>query len=300
MNDKLRNLSVRTATSAVFVAVVLAGMLGGRLAFAALLMCITAGCMWEFYGLAGKSGAAPHKMAGTLIGMLIVGINLGIIETVINDISFLKYTGAAFVLAIVLSVALFIGEIWRQKGNPMQNLGATFLGVAYIALPVSLIALFPIVGNKMLLPWNPLIAVAFILIVWAGDTFAYLTGIAFGKHPFFERLSPKKSWEGFVGGLVGATAAGAIVGKFLVKDDMVLWMGLGLLVGLTAVLGDLVESNFKRSVGAKDSGKALPGHGGLLDRFDAMLVAAPFVFILFLIMQIMTSHNLFQTLLKLL
>lgn len=294
MTEKTRNLLIRTVTGVFFVAVMLAAMLLGRLTFAVLLLCITIGCMWEIYGLSEKGGAHPQKAAGMAIGVLLVGINLALIETVINNIAFLKYMGIAMVLVILLTVAVFIFEIWRRKGNPMKNIGATFLGVTYVALPVSLIALFPIVGNKMLLPWNPLIVPAYFLIVWGNDVFAYLFGIAFGKHRFFERLSPKKSWEGFFGGLIGAVAVAAVVGKFLIKGDMWLWMGLGLLIALTSVLGDLVESNFKRSVDVKDSGNTLPGHGGLLDRFDAVLVSAPFVFIFFIIVLLMNSSNLMQ------
>ncbi len=299
MNEKTRNLLVRSATGLVFVAVMLGAMLLGRLSFAILLFCITAGCMWELYGLAEKTGARPQKTAGILIGLSIVGINLAAIETVINNIAFLKYLGMAAVLVILLAATVFILEIWRQKGGPMQNIGATFLGVAYVALPVSLIALFPIVGNKVLFPWNALIVPAYIAIVWANDVFAYLFGITFGKHRFFERLSPKKSWEGFFGGLAGAVAVAAVVGKFLIHGDIWLWMGLGLIVALTAVLGDLVESHFKRSVGAKDSGNSLPGHGGLLDRFDAMLVSAPFAFIFFIIVLLMNSGNFLQNLIGL-
>ncbi len=296
MNDKTRNLLVRTATGIIFVAVVLAAMLLGRLTFAVLLLCVTAGCMWEVYGLTEKEGARPQKLAGSLIGLLIVGVNLMLVETVISNVAFLKYTGIALVLVILLTVTVFIMEIWRQKGSPMRNIGATFLGVAYVALPVSLIALFPLVGNRMLLPWNPLIVPAYIMIVWGNDVFAYLFGITLGKHRFFERLSPRKSWEGFFGGLAGAVAVAAVVGKYLVKGDVWLWMGLGLAVALSAVLGDLVESNFKRSAGVKDSGNALPGHGGLLDRFDAMLVSAPFAFIFFIIALLMNSGNLLQNL----
>ncbi len=296
MSEKTRNLLVRSATGIIFTAIMLAALLLGRLTFAVLLLVMTAGCMWEVYGLSEKNGAQPQKTAGTLIGLLIVGINLALVEMVINNIVFLKYMGIAMVTVILLTAAVFIVEIWRKRGSPMRNIGATFLGVAYVALPISLIALFPIIGNKMLFPWNRLIVPAYILIVWANDVFAYLTGITFGRHRFFERLSPKKSWEGFYGGIIGAVAVGAVVGKFLVKGDVWLWTGLGLLIGLTAVLGDLVESNFKRSAGVKDSGDLLPGHGGLLDRFDAVLVSAPFVFIFFIIVLLMNSGDFLQNL----
>lgn len=296
MNEKTKNLLVRTATGIVFVAVMMAALLLGRLSFAILLLCITAGCMWELYGLAEKNGAAPHKTVGMLIGLMLVGINLGIVETVINNIAFVKYVGIAAVLVILLTVLVFVMDIWRRKGNALSNTGATFLGIAYVALPVSLIAFFPLIGNKMLFPWNPLIVPAYILIVWGNDVFAYLVGMAIGKHKFCERLSPKKTWEGFFGGLIGAVGVAALVGKFLIQGDIVMWMGLGLLIAVTSVLGDMVESHFKRSVGAKDSGRVLPGHGGLLDRFDAMLVSAPFAFIFFLLIVLMNGAELIQNL----
>jgi phosphatidate cytidylyltransferase len=296
MNEKTKNLLTRTATGVVFVAVMLAGLLCGRLPFAILLFAITAGCMWELYGLAEKAGASPHKTVGTLIGLLIVGINLGLVESVINNVGFAKYVGIAAVLVILLVVTVPIFDLARQKGGALANSGATFLGIAYVALPISLIALFPLIGNKMLFPWNPLVVPAFIIVVWANDVFAYLVGIAIGRHKMCERLSPKKSWEGFFGGLVGAVAVSALVGKYLLGADICLWAGLGLLISVTAVLGDLVESHFKRSVGVKDSGRMLPGHGGLLDRFDAMLVSAPFVFIFFLIVALMNSAALIQNL----
>lgn len=292
MNEVTRNLLTRTITGIILVAVMLAAMLLGRLTFAALLFCLTAGCMWEMYSLAGKTGARPQKIAGTAIGLLAVGVNLSLVEVVVNNISYLKYMIMAMVLIILLTVAVFVMEIWRRKGNPIQNTGATFMAVAYVALPMSLIALFPLAGNKMLFPWNAMIVPAYFIIVWANDVFAYLFGITLGKHRLCERLSPKKSWEGFFGGLIGAVAIGFAVGKFLVHGNAWLWMGLGLLIGLTSVLGDLLESHFKRSVNVKDSGNTLPGHGGLLDRFDAIFVSAPFVFIFFIIVLLMNGSAL--------
>jgi phosphatidate cytidylyltransferase len=274
----------------------LAGLLCGRLPFAILLLAITAGCMWELYGLTEKGGAAPHKTLGTLIGLLVVGANLGLVEAVVNNIGFAKYVGISAVLVILLTVFVPILDLWRRKGSALSNVGATFLGVAYVALPISLIALFPLFGNKLLFPWNPLVVVAFIVVVWANDVFAYLAGISIGRHKMWEKVSPKKTWEGFFGGLVGAVVVAALVGKYLLEADVWLWAGLGLLIGVTAVLGDLVESHFKRSADVKDSGRLLPGHGGLLDRFDAVLVSAPFVFIFFVIVVLMNSATLIENL----
>jgi phosphatidate cytidylyltransferase len=296
MNEKTKNLLTRTATGVVFAVVMFTGLLCGRLPFAVLLLAITVGCMWELYGLTAKTGATPYKITGTIVGVLIVGVNLGIVEAVINNIVFAKYVGLAVLLIVLLSALVSILDLSRKRGNALSNVGATFLGVAYVAFPVSLIALFPLIGNKMVFPWNPLIVPAYIIVVWANDIFAYLVGIAVGRHKIWQRISPKKTWEGFFGGLVGAVVVAALVGKYLLEANVWLWGGLGLLVAVTAVLGDFVESHFKRSAGVKDSGRLLPGHGGLLDRFDAMLLSAPFVFIFFVIVVLANSAALIENL----
>jgi phosphatidate cytidylyltransferase len=125
----------------------------------------------------------------------------------------------------------------------------------------------------------------YVFVVWTNDVFAYLVGANLGRHHLCERLSPKKSWEGFFGGLIGALVMGLLVARLL-HDSYLLWLGLALVTGLSAVAGDLVESMFKRASQVKDSGTMIPGHGGVLDRFDAMLLSAPCVFIYLLICKI--------------
>ena len=170
---------------------------------------------------------------------------------------------------------LFICELYRKGVNPLANIAATLLGVFYVALPLSLMLYMPLIGSEA---WNPWVLIAYIVIVWSNDVFAYLFGMTFGRHRLFERLSPKKSWEGFFGGLVGAVVAG-VVAAHLMEQSMVVWAALALLISVTAVLGDLAESMFKRAADVKDSGALIPGHGGVLDRFDALLLSAPFVFV---------------------
>ena len=140
--------------------------------------------------------------------------------------------------------------------------------------------------------WRAKIVLFYIFIIWANDSFAYLFGITLGKHRLFERISPKKSWEGFVGGLFGAALMGFIAAKDIISDMelcgmtdinemgvMVKWIGMALIAAVAGVFGDLVESLFKRSIDIKDSGRIMPGHGGWLDRFDALLLSIPFSFI---------------------
>lgn len=171
---------------------------------------------------------------------------------------------------------MFICELYRKSATPIANIGTTILGAIYVALPMSLLLILPTLLGRG--EWNPWIIMFHIFIIWANDVFAYLFGITLGKHRLFERVSPKKSWEGFIGGLLGAMAMGYVASTFM-NGNAVQWIGMALIAAITGVFGDLVESLFKRSVDVKDSGNIIPGHGGWLDRFDALIISAPFVFI---------------------
>jgi phosphatidate cytidylyltransferase len=153
--------------------------------------------------------------------------------------------------------------------------------VLYVALPAALMLAVPLLLSNGA-GWNPWCALCYILTIWANDSFAYLAGVAFGKHRMCERISPKKSWEGFVGGVVAAVGF-AVLWGWLLDGNMLVWAGLGGVVAITGVAGDFVESLFKRSAGVKDSGAIMPGHGGVLDRFDALFISAPYA-VLYLIL----------------
>ena len=143
-------------------------------------------------------------------------------------------------------------------------------------MPMSLLMLLPLLlGNGK---WNPWIVILYIFLIWANDVFAYLFGITLGRHRLFERISPKKSWEGFFGGLLGAVAMGYVAATVL-EASVAMWIGVALVAAISGVFGDLVESMMKRSIDIKDSGNIIPGHGGWLDRFDALILSAPFVFV---------------------
>ncbi|MBO7285236.1 MAG: phosphatidate cytidylyltransferase, partial [Alistipes sp.] len=158
--------------------------------------------------------------------------------------------------------------------------------IVYVGLPLAVMAIIPMLLQN---PdwkdphWNAWYFLFYLFLVWGNDVFAYLCGITLGKHKLCERLSPKKSWEGFIGGILGAVAMGAVAAWWL-DESYIFWGGLAIVVALTSVIGDLVESMFKRDAGVKDSGKIMPGHGGMLDRFDALLVSAPFALVYIIIM----------------
>ncbi len=152
--------------------------------------------------------------------------------------------------------------------------------IGYIVLPIILITKIPMLDNV----YNPKTIIAIFVLIWANDTFAFVVGKTIGKHKLFERVSPKKTIEGFVGGLIFAIFFSILIAKYFIFEPIVLWVGISFMVSIFGTLGDLVESKFKRLAGVKDSGKIMPGHGGILDRLDSIIFVAPFVFLLYQIL----------------
>ena len=272
----MKNLVVRTLSGLVLAAVVLGAIVWSQWSFGALLAVLLVGGMYEFYALAGKQGNAPQKVVGLVAGVVLFVLNFAFVS---DDIEILgdarQAFGCGLAFLLLLLPAMFICELYRSGENPASGIGTTIMGICYVALPLSLMCYIPIVGSDT---WNPWIMVAYIFIIWANDVFAYLVGMSVGRHRLCERLSPKKSWEGFFGGIAGAVVMGIVAARML-DGNMWVWAGLALVAAVSGVLGDLVESMFKRAAGVKDSGRLIPGHGGVLDRFDAMLLSAPFVFV---------------------
>ncbi len=273
MSEKMKNLWVRTLSGAVLAAVVLGAVVWSQWSFGILLAALLVVGLSEFYTLAEKQGSKPQRIVGLGAGLALFALNFAIISNDIQALGNAFVCGLAFLL---LSLpAMFICELYRRQENPAANIGATLMGVVYVALPLSLMCYIPIIGGES---WNPWVMVFYLFIIWANDVFAYLVGMSIGRHKLFERLSPKKSWEGFFGGIAGAVAMGLVAARVL-EGGYVAWAGLALVAAASGVLGDLVESMFKRAAGVKDSGTLIPGHGGVLDRFDAMLLSAPFVLV---------------------
>ena len=276
MSEKMKNLAVRTMSGLVLAAVVLGAIAWSQWSFGALLLVLLAVGMHEFYVLAGKQGNSPQKIVGLVAGIVLFVLNFAFVSEDIEILGSARQAyGCGLAFLLLLLPAMFICELYRRNENPAAGIGTTMMGVCYVALPLSLMCYIPMVGSDT---WNPWVMIAYIFIIWANDVFAYLVGMSVGRHRLCERLSPKKSWEGFFGGLAGAVVMGVVAAKVLDAHVWV-WAGLALVAAVSGVLGDLVESMFKRAAGVKDSGKLIPGHGGMLDRFDAMLLSAPFVFV---------------------
>ena len=280
MSDKMKNLLIRAASGVVLFGIVLGAILWSKWSFAALLLAIIVGGQIEFYRMAQKAGYWPQRAMGVVSGILIFIVAFVLMwlfdKSSELDSRYLMITAGLVLYIILLLPMMFICELFRKSATPIANIATSLMGVIYVAMPLSLLLFIPLLlgGGE----WKPWTLLFYIFIIWSNDVFAYLFGISFGKHRLFERISPKKSWEGFVGGLIGAMGMGYLAATIM-GGDHIEWIGMALIAAITGVFGDLVESLFKRSVDVKDSGQVIPGHGGWLDRFDALLLSVPFAFI---------------------
>lgn len=280
-NKKLKDLMVRTVSALLYGAVLLLALFWSKWSVGAMFALIMVVSIVEFYALCRKSGAEPMSSIGIASSLAIFGIAFTIFQQWGIPAT---NTTARIVLGLLLYVILmipsaFVCELWRKSPTPIANIATTFMGVIYIALPMSLLFFVP---QLLVGAWSAKVLLAYLFIIWSNDVFAYLIGVTIGKHRLCERISPKKSIEGFVGGVVGAVGV-ALVAGYLLQGNLYIWGGLGVVVALTGVAGDLVESLMKREADVKDSGKIMPGHGGMLDRFDALFISVPFVVVYLLI-----------------
>ena len=258
----------RALTALLFAIILIAGINLHPVGFIATFLGISILATYEFYGLVKKSNAAPQVVAG-LIGVVLL-------FAAVTSHNYCDKT-LLFKVLLLLIFLIFIIELYRKKENPFANIAYTFLGLIYSALPFAL--LIYLVFQNGVENFRPDIVMGIFIMVWVNDTGAYLVGVNFGKHRLFERISPKKSWEGSIGGGVVTLLAAWGCSYFSQELSLTLWLSVGLIVAVVGGLGDLVESLFKRSIQVKDSGTILPGHGGILDRFDAVLIVAPIVFV---------------------
>lgn len=269
----MKNLIIRALTGIVFVAVVAGATCFHRFSFLAVFACITGLTLWEFYRLTGAQANNPIERSLQTLG----GVYLFIA-------SFL-YTNALCGSAVFLPYLLFLmytltSQLYAKAADPLRNWSIAFFGQVYCAGSFSLLNW---IATGEYLPelsgYHPLFILALFIFIWLDDTGAYLVGSMWGKRRLFERISPKKSWEGFYGGLFFALASSQVFAWFIPGIAWYVWLGLAAVVVLFGTWGDLVESLLKRTLGVKDSGHLLPGHGGMLDRFDSVMMAIPAVYI---------------------
>jgi phosphatidate cytidylyltransferase len=271
----LSNIVKRALSGAVFIALVIGSILWHPYSFAAVFAALTAWALLEFYHIVENDSVHPEKWTGTLTGVFLFVA------------TFLYKQGCVganiFLWLIPLSALICIPRLYRNNEFNFRGLAYTLAGTVYIALPFSLLS--GVVFPSRAMTYSPGILIGFFALLWTNDTFAYLSGVCFGKHRLFERISPKKSWEGFFGGLIFTLTASLLVAHFVPLSDCPAtstacfhWLVIAAIIVIFGVYGDLLESLLKRNMQIKDSGHFLPGHGGILDRFDAVLPAAPMVY----------------------
>ena len=269
-----KDLGVRIVSAIVFLIVFLLGLVN-RWFFLAVFSTFMFIMLEEFIGFANVKGYRPLNSAIYLLGLLTFVLFFFIAQDYANISVILVSVGAVFLV--------FVSELFRQSDTPIENIGFTVLSLIYISLPFSLMN-FIVFNPQMGGEFDYKLILVFFLIIWSTDIGAYFSGNLFGKHPLFKKFSPKKTIEGFFGGTILAfiiAFAIAFVFDFFSFNDA-FWFAS--IVTVFGTIGDLVESMFKRSVGLKDSGKIMPGHGGLLDRFDSSLLSIPFI-VLYLYIQ---------------
>lgn len=264
--SKYPDLIPRFFSALIGGAIIILSLLWSEWGFFAVFLSISCLTMWEFYRLMRLQSYVPIRLLGVFIGGLLF------LGTFLIEIDYLssKYYMALFPLASFV----FLIKLYKKNDvHPFINIALFYLGLMYVAVPFALTNF--LVFNDGIYSYEIILGLLFL--TWANDVGAYFTGILFGKTKLFERISPKKSWEGSIGGAITAVIVSIIIGMYFSGLNRVEWISVAIIVVIAGTYGDLVESHFKRSIQIKDSGSTIPGHGGFLDRFDSLLIAVPFV-----------------------
>ncbi|MGC3948498.1 MAG: phosphatidate cytidylyltransferase [Chryseolinea sp.] len=265
--QKYNNLTQRIITGLLGSAGIIAGVSVSEWTYCVVFFIIVLFSLLEFYKLAGLDGLVPQKWFGTLCGVAIFLLSFFIEK---REISYRFY----FLIFPIVSCVYMIKLYKKFERKPFTNIAFTFLGIVYVAIPFSLLNVAVFDDNGV---YNFEIIFGCLFILWASDTGAYFAGTFLGRRKLFERISPKKSWEGFFGGALLALVFAFLMATYLHTLSFVQWMVVALIIIIGGTFGDLVESLLKRSIEIKDSGTSIPGHGGFLDRFDGLLISAPFI-----------------------
>lgn len=264
------NFLQRAITGVIFVAVLVGCILGGPISFTILFALISALTINEFGNIVNRMEHTHMNKPISILAGLFLFLCFGYIGVVpgANEI---------FIPYLFLILYLFISELYKKQPNPLNNWAYAMMSQIYIALSFALLNVlaYHSSATESVSQYNPILPLSIFIFNWVNDTGAYCTGMLFGKRRLFERISPKKSWEGSIGGAVFSIIAAIVLAHFFTFLSTGVWIGLGLTVVVFGTWGDLTESLMKRTLGIKDSSNILPGHGGMLDRFDSTLMAVP-------------------------
>ncbi|PBQ34341.1 hypothetical protein CNR22_22040 [Sphingobacteriaceae bacterium] len=273
----LKTLGTRALTALVFVVVLLGCLLWNYYSFSIFFFVVSLMGLNEFYKLSVNLNSQPYRVTGFICSIVLYASFI--------DFNYLNDYSNPFpdfrLLLILIPFIIFTVALFSKRDKPIQNSLFTIAGLIYSVVPFALLHGIVISqeGEKVLPYFDPSILFGIILLIWSNDTFAYLGGSLFGKNKMIERISPGKTWEGTLFGFLMTIGSGYIVARFFIHGDTFMWLILGTVVPVMATIGDLVESMIKRQAGIKDTGNLMPGHGGILDRFDSLIFVAPFVYV---------------------
>lgn len=257
----------------MFVAIIVGCILYGPLSFAIVFALITGLTVWEFAHLVNREAGVTINRLMTTVGGIYFFVAVFCFCTDQADVRI-------FIPYLLILIYLLVSELYLKRENPVNNWAYSFMSQLYVALPFAMLNVLAFHRDPdavQYLSYNPIFPLSVFVFTWLNDTGAYCTGTLFGKHRLFERISPKKSWEGSFGGGILCILFAFAMAHFFPFLSIAEWIGFALTVVVFGTWGDLVESLFKRHLGIKDSGHILPGHGGMLDRFDSTLLAIPAV-----------------------
>ena len=274
----MKTFWIRTASAVVYALLFLGTLFSGRLTgntllgsllFAAFLLFVTVGCSYEFFRMVGMQGARPARVLGYVyaIGLLLMIA----VSPLLSPMSSFMVSASTIILFPCLFALAAIVQLWGHSEQPFREAAYTMVPLLYVAIPLALML-------TLLSDHGAMVVFLIIALVWINDSGAYIGGSLCGKHKMWVRHSPGKTWEGTAIGVAVTIVLAVVVGPLLSDFAWYHWMAIGVICSVVDTLGDLVESMLKRSVGMKDSGNIMPGHGGFLDRFDSMLIIMPFVY----------------------
>ncbi len=286
----MSTLIKRSATGIFIVTIIVGATALSSLAFAVLFLIIMLASLYEFYSMLIRAKIHPQKIYGMILAAMLY------IFSFLNAVGFVSLR--FILLFFPLISVIFMAELFLRENRPFHNIAFTLLGFLYVALPFSLFHYMVYhssegitasseadmdIVNFVFQPgftveYHFQVLLGFFFLNWLNDTGAYIVGVPFGKHKLFKRISPKKSWEGFIGGVFFSIITAILLSRFFTVLQLQDWIVIALIVVVFSTMGDLVESMLKRYLGIKDSGKILPGHGGMLDRFDGVIFSTPIVF----------------------
>jgi phosphatidate cytidylyltransferase len=308
----MTNMATRVTVAVVAIPIILWVTYIGGFAFCLFIMLISSIALAEFYSLSQRKGASPLKVLGIIAGLIIVstffydeifGHLVSLLQQLSPEIRIPSQLQWLLIVLICFVLISFLVELFRAKVSPLHNLATTVFGVLYVSVCLgTLVGIRELFLNDFPMPrflslvglqsveatreltyrWGGYAVISIFACIWICDTAAQFVGLKYGNHKLFPRVSPNKSWEGAVSGLVGAIAA-AVLAKYTVLPFFSVGESLviGVVVGVFGQLGDLAESLLKRDAGVKDSSQIIPGHGGVLDRFDSLLFVSPIIYLYF-------------------